>query len=297
MNRMKGIDAMKVFMAFMAVCCHTIDHSLLNIREVIVPFFFIISGFFLFGKMTEDRRADLAYIRRWTLKALRIYLIWTAIYLPFTIYGFIQDELTLKQSVVLFIRNLFFVGENFLSWPLWYLLSLCWTGLLFYCLRAARASLWVYILLGAIIFIVPFVPCIRENDLFIKVFKGPSFPVFRGPFFMALGGLIRRYNIRVPLWGGFLLTVVGMVILQFTYLAGPLAAAGLFLFSRELSLPFVSDRLSLAFRDISETIYLAHMIFAGTLLLAGMQKGIPLFVISSVLVTLAAIGRYKLKTR
>ena len=60
----------------------------------------------------------------------------------------------------------------------------------------------------------------------------------------------------------------------------------------------ISDRLSRAFRDGSETIYLVHMIFAALLMLAaGLDKGALLFTLTSLLATAAAYGRYRLKTR
>ena len=43
-KRTKGIDVMKVLMAFVVVSIHTTDWPLLGIREVAVPFFFIVSG-------------------------------------------------------------------------------------------------------------------------------------------------------------------------------------------------------------------------------------------------------------
>ena len=85
---------------------------------------------------------------------------------------------------------------------------------------------------------------------------------------------------------------------HFTPFALPIAAAGLFLLAKELPLSGISDRLSRAFRDGSETIYLVHMIFAALMiLLAGMDKGALLFTLTSLLAAAAAFGRYKWKTR
>lgn len=45
------------------------------------------------------------------------------IYLPITIYGFVQLGDGLVKSTALFFRNVIFQGENHYSWPLWYFLS------------------------------------------------------------------------------------------------------------------------------------------------------------------------------
>ena len=292
-KRTKGIDVMKVLMAFVVVSIHTTDWPLLGVRETAVPFFFLVSGYFLFRKMSWDRKADLQAIREWTFRILKLYLIWTAIYLPFTVYGFLQDGLSLKQSLMLFTRNLFFVGENFMSWPLWYLLALIWSGILAYILRALRAPVWVMLLIGAGLASIPYF--LGGNSLFCKVFKGADNLVFTGPFYVALGGLLKRSRIRIPLWAGILLAVAGLAGMRFTPFALPIAAAGIFLFARELPLPFVSDELSKAFRDVSETIYLVHMIFAGVMILFfEIEKGALLFGLTAILSAAAAHIRYAL---
>ena len=296
MTRLKGIDLVKVLMAFVVVSFHTTTWPLLGIREVAVPYFFLVSGFFLFGKLKGDRAADLSAIRAWTLKILKLYLIWTAVYLPFTVYGFLQDSLSLKQSLAVFVRNLAFVGENFMSWPLWYLLALIWSGVLIYILRALKVPIWGMLLVGIILAALPYY--IGDNSLFVKLFRDSRNLVFTGPFYVVLGGLLRHYQARLPLWAGILLFVAGLAAYHFTPFALPVAAAGLFLLAKELPLSGISDRLSRAFRDGSETIYLVHMIFAALLMLAaGLDKGALLFTLTSLLATAAAYGRYRLKTR
>lgn len=294
MTRLKGIDLVKVLMAFVVVSIHTTAWPLLGVREVAVPYFFLVSGFFLFGKMTGNRTDDLAAIRSWTLKILRLYLIWTVIYLPFTVYGFIQDGLSLKQCLMLFGRNLLFVGENFMSWPLWYLLAMIWSGVLILFLRALKVPVWGMLLAGIVLAALPHF--LGDKVLFTKLFRDSRNLVFTGPFYIAAGGLLRRLDLKLPLWGGILLFVAGLAALHFTPFALPFAAAGLFLLARELPLTGMSDRLSKAFRDASETIYLVHMIFAALLmLLAGMDKGWLLFALTSLLAAAAAFGRYKWK--
>ena len=286
---------MKVLMAFVVVSIHTTEWPLLGIREVAVPFFFLVSGFFLFGKMTGNRKEDLAAIRAWTLKILKLYLIWTAIYLPFTVYGWMQDGLSWKQALAVFVRNLAFLGQNYMSWPLWYLLSMIWGGVLFYLLRALNVPIWGWLLAGILLFAVPHIPGVIDSSLYKKLFKDGTNLVFTGPMYLAIGGLLRRYEVRLPLWGGALLAIAGLVGMRWCALVAlPFAAAGFFLLAKELDLPFVSDRLSRAFRDGSETIYLVHMIFAGLLiLLAGMDKGALLFCLTSLLAALAAFVRIR----
>lgn len=292
-KRTKGIDVMKVLMAFVVVSIHTTSWPLLGLKEVAVPFFFIVSGYFLHRKITGNRKEDLGAIREWTLKILKLYLVWTAIYLPFTIYGFLQDGLNLKQSLILFGRNLLFVGENFMSWPLWYLLAMIWSGVLAYILRAMKVPVWVMLIIGAGLAAIPHY--LGGNALFCKVFKGADNLVFTGPFYIALGGLLQRYHFQLPLWAGILITVAGLAGMQFTMFALPIAAAGFFLLARELPMSFLDNDLSKALRDASETIYLVHMIFAGIIILVfDLEKGALLFGLTAILSAAAAHIRFQL---
>lgn len=292
-KRTKGIDVMKVLMAFVVVSIHTTSWPLLGLKEVAVPFFFIVSGYFLCRKLTGDRKADLGIIREWVFKILKLYLIWTAVYLPFTVYGFLQDGLSLKQSLLLFVRNLLFVGENFMSWPLWYLLAMIWSGILAYILRALKAPVWVMLVIGAGLAAIPYY--LGGNALFCKVFKGADNLVFTGPFYIALGGLLKRYHFQLPLWADILITVAGLAGMQFTMFALPIAAAGFFLLARELPMSFLDNDLSKALRDASETIYLVHMIFAGIIILVfDLEKGALLFGLTAILSAAAAHIRFQL---
>ena len=97
-------------MALVVVAIHTTEWKLGGLVRAAVPYFFIVSGYFLFRKLNGHQKDDLKTIRRWIFRILKMYLIWTAIYLPFTIYGFIQDDLSLKQGIFVFGRNLLFVG-------------------------------------------------------------------------------------------------------------------------------------------------------------------------------------------
>ena len=152
------------------------------------------------------------------------------------------------------------------------------------------------LLVGIILAALPYF--IGDNPLFVKLFRDSRNLVFTGPFYVVLGGLLRHYQARLPLWGGILLFIAGLVAYHFTPFALPVAAAGLFLLAKELPLSGISDRLSRAFRDSSETIYLVHMIFAALLMLAaGLDKGALLFTLTSLLAAAAAYGRYRLKTR
>lgn len=70
-------------------------------------------------------------------KVLKLYLIWTAAYMPLSIYHSIHIREPLRQAGIHFLQGLLFTGEHFYAWHLWYLLATVY-GLLILLLLARR---------------------------------------------------------------------------------------------------------------------------------------------------------------
>lgn len=88
------IDIVKIICAVLIVFIHTspletvngtLNSLLVNyISRIAVPFFFISSGFLLFGK-TDIKNPDGNAVKKYLKRILFLYLIWSAIYFPFTV--------------------------------------------------------------------------------------------------------------------------------------------------------------------------------------------------------------------
>ena len=128
-----AIDVMKYIMAFCVIAIHTtplkgIDNNIIYILyevavSIAVPFFFLSTGYLIGRKIQNKKEFDDVLVERQQKKVIRYYVIWTIVYLPLTILGFYKAGDGFVKSFVQFIRNVFFQGENYYSWPLWYLLS------------------------------------------------------------------------------------------------------------------------------------------------------------------------------
>ena len=120
-------------MAFCVIAIHTtplkgIDNNIIYILyeaavSIAVPFFFLSTGYLIGRKIQNKKEFDDVLVERQQKKVIRYYVIWTIVYLPLTILGFYKAGDGFVKSFVQFIRNVFFQGENYYSWPLWYLLS------------------------------------------------------------------------------------------------------------------------------------------------------------------------------
>ena len=51
----------------------------------------MISGYFLFRKIRNEEE-DKDVLKKYLFRLLKIYLIWTVIYLPYTIYNYVQAQ-------------------------------------------------------------------------------------------------------------------------------------------------------------------------------------------------------------
>ncbi len=275
----------------MVIAIHTTSWSIAHLTDAAVPFFFIVSGFLLFRKLTNSKEEDLLTIRSWTLRVFKMYLIWSAVYLPFAVYGFWQDGLDLKSSVILYLRNFLLVGENYLSWPLWYLLGMVWCGIIFYVLRGLNVPVWVMLILGLALAVAAQVFNLDDVPAYTKLFKTTRNGLFCGLLYMASGGMVAEYlnrgklpydkNVSLPY---FLAAVALFIGLQFsTHLLWPFAVS-LFLFCLAWPFNFPDNAFSSWFGSMSRTIYLVHMIFAGlfTIAFAGKTPQTVLFIMVSI---------------
>lgn len=240
---MKGIDTLKFLFSLVVVWIHTGVGNLGGLTPWAVPFFFLVSGFFLFGKLfpKPEWEARNALIVKWWKNILRLYLLWSLIFLPFAIIGFAKDHLEPVKSIIVYLRNLVLVGENYLSWPLWYLLGMLWAGTIIWAANKLRLPFWVLCLLAVLLAVAPWLLKLENNELYLKLFKTTRNGLFIGYPFIILGGLIRRILPPMKNWetGSW------------------------------------QQKTALNFRFMSTHIYLSHMIWAGLLILVwGFERGL-----------------------
>ena len=105
--------------------------------KLAVPFFFISSGF-LIGKAGIEEKADV--IKKRLDKTVRLYLIWSLVYLPLAVLEYVNDGHGFLYDVCLYFRGLILIGEHYNSWILWYLLSTIYALLSLYLLEKFKCN-------------------------------------------------------------------------------------------------------------------------------------------------------------
>lgn len=144
MKHYNSIDLLKFLMSFFVIAIHTAYDQVLLMRLIcpwVVPMFFVISGFLLQRRISMQRSVEVCgkrvenllggVINSYIIKLVKLYILWTLLYLPLTFYGScVVESNSLLRAFALFCRNVIFTGENHMSWPLWYLLALIWASFL-----------------------------------------------------------------------------------------------------------------------------------------------------------------------
>lgn len=256
---MKCADILKFLLALLVVWIHTGDSDLYGLVNFAVPTFFFLSGYFLFGKIFHSGSDTVAVVSLWLGKTLRLYLIWTVIFLPFAVLGFAREGMPFVKAVAVYLRNVVFVGENYLSWPLWYLLGLLQAGVVIWFAQRIRIPFWGLCAIAAIFFIFPRLICLEEMGLYHKVFVTTRNGFFVGLPCMVLGGIFRKLFPGITGW----------------------PKDGRFY------------KPALAFRFFSIHVYFTHMLFAGFFfLLLSVERGIVLWGITCLIALVTGLVVY-----
>lgn len=145
-------------------------------------------------------------MERHLIKIVKFYLIWSTIYLPLAIYGYHTDGDGMVRAIALYVRNLFFQGDHYFSWPLWYLLSSIYAFMILYVLLKKKKAntvpligfIILFIFLGEIsdIFVINMDSLFGIVEVIAKVLQKTfgKGRIFTGVYFVLIGVLIARYK-------------------------------------------------------------------------------------------------------
>jgi surface polysaccharide O-acyltransferase-like enzyme len=156
--RLQRVDAFRVFAIFVVICAHTqifggfprdsafgqlIDSAFIIFPRWTMPFFFMLAGYFLGGKIVKEPAAAVSIASKYTGRLVLVFLFWSVIYTIEQPYHTLQ---LLKEHPIHF----------FLQGPrihLWFLVSLILTVWLFVVWPFKKLP-YSFLLLGLVLFIL-----------------------------------------------------------------------------------------------------------------------------------------------
>lgn len=324
-----SIDLCKFMMAFVVVAIHThpfetcTDGRFLNIYGIFVglavPFFFLASGYLLAAKMDWPYRTenDLSRICLQLKKIIKMYIIWTIVYFPLAIYhDFIVERMSPVKAILLYIRGFLFIGEQYNSWPLWYLLSTIYALfiILFIFRKCRNLKLLVVISIIASVISISFTYLVNYNGYLpplLEIFKKlirysiANGRILSGLIYIPIGMILSQR--KIPNYLNFIVFFTGYIA---NYLINNSIISSYLLIITSIGLFGIIENITLKdspmyakFRIMSTSIYLTHMYiwsFYYKIVYNRKTFGMDSFIVTSVVaivISLAYIRIRRVKTK
>lgn len=307
----KLIDLLKFLCAYLVIGIHTRPFQSIsilldkvfyyNVSNYAVPFFYACTGYFLIVKQPEiDLHTKLCCRIK---KIFNIYIIWSIIYLPLTVYGWFDEGNKTLEYAALCIRNYILVGDNFYSWALWYLNGLIF-ALILIDILSKRISIEKIVGFGSVAYLVGIVltafwghqdklPALLAFpvNIYFSIFATTRNGLFQSLVFVSLG----MYIADIEKSGELTKIFHKGKIALFAYLIKiPISLIGGQYLSQMLDLPiffmlfcliiYECPKMELhgdfykKLRNLSRTIYFVHMYFVALCALVLYKEDYHIFV-------------------
>lgn len=218
-----SLDILKVFLAYLVLLRHIgqiyfEDFSAFRmfitntISPVAVPIFFTLSGFLFFRKAPDIKK-----LKTQIGRILILYLVWSVIYLPWTIRGYMKSDVSLIDCCIDYIQNALFNGT---SYQLWYLPALAFAlaAVFFLC---KCFSVGKMIVLSSVLY---FLGCITDTynfwfndiqmlaDIYRIVFVTTRNGLFFGIIFVFIGKLLADQETRLKEYTKVFAVILGVAV-------------------------------------------------------------------------------------
>lgn len=264
------IDVTKLLMCFLVVSVH-VGYAFPSCGDVLyvlghasVPVFLVISGFF-FGQqyMYVPISERSAVLKKYLKRIFMLYAIWTLVYCPIALV-YLSHHHSLGTSLLLYVRNILFLGQNMMSWHLWYLHALMIELIFIHLLLKCKFKLWQIVIVSIMLFSIG--EYIYENgyftsEFFVSLFDNPQDSFFQRNIYVSLGMLLTYYKDKplAPVW--LICALASFVLyafdIPFCYPMFSVGVVGLLLFLPKQTL---YPTLFLWCRKASTFIYLFHFL-------------------------------------
>ena len=168
----KLLDLLKFICAFLVIGIHTRPFQAVSdvadklfyydVSNYAVPFFYACTGYFLIVKQqNKDMHGKICFRVK---KVLKLYAVWSIVYLPLTFCGWIIEGNKEPVYLLQCLRNYIFVGDNFYSWALWYLNGMIF-ALIFIDLLLKRFSIKQIVKFGSAMYVFGIILTMFEGHL------------------------------------------------------------------------------------------------------------------------------------
>lgn len=308
--RYPNIDVSKLLMAFCVVAIHVAKLSKYTLPPFVdfivrlaVPFFLVVSGYFLYPKLFERTNKDRGHV---LLKYLKMYVAWTLVYLPFAVMYYYRASYSVADAVVEYFNNFLFTGETPLGWHMWYMHTLIVSVFLLWLLSYTKLGIELFS--SVVFFVALSLDVINAFDIHVLeplvcwISDGQNF-VLTGLPALCFGVLARKHNDcfvkSTPPTQTAIIYSICVVLCVFLYVLELHIYCILFsgcLFLLLINLPQISGVKTSIWRQCSKYVYFLHLLIA--FMLRGRFENVFVYWIICCVVTMAfSLGLYYLQVR
>ena len=221
------IDILKFIAAYMIMAIHFMPFEDINkelnfwftqiLCRLAVPFFFIAAGYFAANKL-QDGKKTILYLKR----LLFMYLIYTAIYIPFIIGEYNEHGYSTFAKIGYFFKALFLTGSYF---HLWYFLALMIAVGMIYCfIHYIKLSDKQMIIVTGILYVIGTMGNAYRNIWKEVIFVDRLFSIYEvvfestvflmGPFLIVLGYLVKKNASKIKYRQYWLYAIVLFIVMN-----------------------------------------------------------------------------------
>lgn len=192
-----AIDYAKLFFAISIITLHVpYKNTILNLYSQIigrlgVPFFFAISGYFLYSGIAKS---GFTYTKKYCLRIAKLLGIWFLIYLPLFLYTYMRNEGLRKL-----VQEIVFLTPGYL----WYLSTLCVAAFLFGLFYMRKPKL--FLIAASILYVVglsanTYIHILNLEHVwapYLSLFLTTRNSVFFALLFLGIGALLKKGNTKL----------------------------------------------------------------------------------------------------
>ena len=277
------VDVLRLVFAIGVAAIHTMAFQSINenlriatsmgICRIAVPFFFIVSGYFLYNRINSEKEPKA------TLKRLLIlYLTWVAIEL-ITLLPMVLSSLNMPAIII--VKRLLLMG---VTGSLWYISSLIITIFIISPLLK-RDKIIPLLIIGVILYLFgttgdTYYGFFQNtmisslNSAYVSVFIMPQVGITEAVLFVTLGVIVNKYKLNEKIKNAGLLSIISIILLLVEtfvlnktgiakdanmYLSAIIAAPLIFIWALNYNKD-ISTKFSKACREYSLGIYCSHQI-------------------------------------
>ena len=293
------LDIAKLIMSFLVVGIHVgkiSDYPYPSVIEfcnrIAVPFFFVASGFFIYGKAVKGE------LGKALLKYLKLYITWVIVYLPFAVLYYFSSRYSVGDSLIDWLKCIVVTGEPPVAWHLWYVHSLIVSIVLITLflarvdgnkVRKSTTVLWIASLLILVIRITCDKTglCKTPDFMVILAMDGYQNALFGGLPLILTGMMLSAFEInnRSFKWIFYVASVlIGYCLFTWDiYLFGLITSSAIVIYCLSAHCP---DKDTSVIRDLSKYVFFIHLIIV--FLLRGRIDNVYLFWMASIAMSLFA---------